>query len=122
MQTEVEKSRYSDEDLDFFKTFIEKKLEIAREDFKFYSDAISNASGNGTDDTSPSWKILEEGSSTSDKELAGYMRDRQTKSIQSLEAALIRITNKTYGICPKTKKLIPPIRLIAFPDAIYFIE
>lgn len=118
---EVEKNRYSDEDLDFFKTFIERKLKIAKEDWNFYNDAISNTSGNGTDDTSPSWKILEEGSSTSDKELAGYMRDRQTKSIQSLEDALFRVENKTYGICLKTRKLIPRIRLIAAPEALYFI-
>ena len=96
--SEENKTRYSDEELAEFKEIILKKLEKARQDYDLLRATITHTSSNGTDDTSPTFKILEEGAATLSKEESGRLAQRQLKFIQHLEAALIRIENKTYGI------------------------
>ena len=112
-----EKTRYSDEELEEFKALINEKLEDARNYYNSLKEAIVNSDGNDTSDTSPTFKVLEEGASTLNKEEAGQLAQRQMKFIQHLEAALIRIENKTYGVCRETGKLIPKERLRAVPHA-----
>ena len=119
---EVTKTRYSDEELAEFKEIIIAKLAKAREDYELLRSAINHTSGNGTDDTSPTFKILEEGAATLSKEESGRLAQRQLKFIQHLEGALIRIENKTYGICRETGKLIPKERLKVVPHATLCIE
>ncbi len=118
----AEKTRYSDEELQEFKEIILKKLEKAKEDYKLYRQVVDNSAGNDTQDTSPTFKILEEGAAVLSKEEAGNLAQRQLKFIQHLEAALIRIENKTYGICRETGKLISKERLRAVPHATLSIE
>ena len=118
----AERTRYSDEALAEFKALILDKLEKAREDFKLYKSAITQSESNDTQDTSPTFKILEEGAATLSKEEAGRLAQRQQKFIQHLEAALIRIENKTYGLCRETGKLISKERLRAVPHATLSIE
>ena len=117
-----EKTRYSDEELEEFKALIKEKLEDARNYYNSLKEAIVNSDGNDTSDTSPTFKVLEEGASTLNKEEAGQLAQRQMKFIQHLQAALIRIENKTYGICRETGKLIPKERLRAVPHATLSIE
>lgn len=117
-----EKTRYSDEELEEFRAIINEKLEVARQEYENYRAAVTNADGNDTVDTSPTYKVLEEGASTLSKEEAGRLAQRQMKFIQNLQAALIRIENKTYGICRETGKLIPKERLRAVPHATLSIE
>lgn len=117
-----EKTRYTDEELEEFKQIILKKLELARRDYNQMMDTLTNRSGNDIDDTMPTYKILEEGSATQTKEELTNMAARQQKFIQSLQAALVRIENKTYGICRVTGKLIPKERLRAVPHATLSIE
>ena len=117
-----EKTRYSDAELEEFRAIILEKLEIAKRDYELLRSGITNADGNDTSDTSPTFKILEEGASTLSKEEAGRLAQRQMKFIQNLQAALIRIENKTYGICRETGKLIPKERLRAVPHATLSIE
>ena len=117
-----EKTRYSDEELEEFKTLIKEKLEDARNYYNSLKEAIVNSDGNDTSDTSPTFKVLEEGASTLNKEEAGQLAQRQMKFIQHLEAALIRIENKTYGICRETGKLIPKERLRAVPHATLSVD
>lgn len=117
-----EKTRYSDEELEEFRLIINEKLEVARQEYENYRAAVTNADGNDTVDTSPTYKVLEEGASTLSKEEAGRLAQRQMKFIQNLQAALIRIENKTYGICRETGKLIPKERLRAVPHATLSIE
>ena len=112
----TEKTRYTDDELQEFKEIILKKLEKAQSDYDLLRSNIIN-DGNDTSDTSPTFKILEEGASTLGKEEAGRLAQRQLKFIQHLQAALIRIENKTYGICRATGKLIPKERLKAVPHA-----
>lgn len=119
---EVEKTRYSDEELLEFKEIILVKLEKAKKDYELLRSSIMQTSGNGTDDTAPTFKILEEGAATLSKEESGRLAQRQQKFIQHLEAALIRIENKTYGICRETGKLIPKERLKIVPHATLCIE
>ncbi len=119
---EKEKTRYSDEELQEFKVLILDKLEKAQEDYETLKSAITNSDGNSIDDTSPTFKVLEEGASTLSKEEAGKLAQRQLKFIQHLQAALVRIENKTYGICRVTGKLIPKERLKAVPHATLSIE
>ncbi len=119
---EKEKTRYSDEELQEFKDIILDKLEKAQEDYETLKSAITNSGSNSTDDTSPTFKVLEEGASTLSKEEAGKLAQRQLKFIQHLQAALVRIENKTYGICRETGKLIPKERLKAVPHATLSIE
>lgn len=118
----AEKKRYTDEELEEFKEIILKKLELARADYKQMMDTLSNKGGNDVDDTMPTYKVLEEGSLTQTKEELTTMAARQQKFIQSLQAALLRIENKTYGICRATGKLIPKERLRAVPHATLSIE
>lgn len=120
--SEENKTRYSDEELAEFKEIILNKLEKARQDYDLLRATITHTSSNGTDDTSPTFKILEEGAATLSKEESGRLAQRQLKFIQHLEAALIRIENKTYGICRETGKLIPKERLKIVPHATLCIE
>ena len=117
-----EKTRYSDEELEEFKALINEKLEDARNYYNSLKEAIVNSDGNDTSDTSPTFKVLEEGASTLNKEEAGQLAQRQMKFIQHLKNALIRIENKTYGICRETGKLIPKERLRAVPHATLGID
>ena len=118
----VEKVRYSDEELQEFKALILKKLESAKNDYNELRAAITHSASNGVEDTSPTFKVLEEGANTLNKEAAGQLAQRQMKFIQNLQAALVRIENKTYGVCRKTGKLIPKERLRAVPHATLSIE
>ncbi len=118
----MEKNRYSDAELAEFKEIILDKLEKARADYDLLRATITHTESNGTDDTSPTFKILEEGAATLSKEESGRLAQRQYKFIQNLEAALVRIENKTYGICRETGKLIPKERLRVVPHATLSIE
>jgi len=118
----IEKIRYSDIELEEFKELILEKLEKAKKDYELLKSTITNSSGNDTEDTSPTFKILEEGAATLSKEEAGRLAQRQLKFIQHLQAALVRIENKTYGICRESGQLIPKERLRAVPHATLSIE
>jgi len=118
----AEKTRYSDAELAEFKVIIEEKLQQAYADYDQLKKALNNLDGNDTLDTSPTFKVLEEGATTMSKEEAGRLCQRQMKFIQHLQAALIRIENKTYGICRVTGNLIPKERLRAVPHATLSIE
>ena len=117
-----EKTKYSDAELEEFKELILEKLDKAKKDYDLLKGAITNSAGNDTEDTSPTFKILEEGAATLSKEEAGRLAQRQLKFIQHLQAALVRIENKTYGICRETGQLIPKERLRAVPHATLSIE
>ena len=117
-----EKTRYSDEELEEFRVLVNEKLRIAKQEYENYRAAVTNTDGNDTVDTSPTYKVLEEGASTLSKEEAGRLAQRQMKFIQNLQAALVRIENGTYGICRETGKLIPKERLRAVPHATLSIE
>jgi RNA polymerase-binding transcription factor DksA len=118
----AEKTRYSDVELEEFRAIIMEKLEKAEHDYELLKLSLTNMDGNDTTDTSPTFKVLEEGASTLSKEEAGRLAQRQMKFIQHLQAALVRIENKTYGICRETGKLIPKERLRAVPHATLSIE
>ncbi|HCT94623.1 MAG: molecular chaperone DnaK [Bacteroidetes bacterium GWE2_39_28] len=118
----LEKVRYSDEELQMFKDLILQKLEIAKIEYQQLKAAVTHSSSNDTEDTSPTFKVLEEGASALSKEEAGQLAQRQYKFIQSLEAALIRIENKSYGICRETGKLIQKERLLIVPHATLSVE
>ena len=111
----AEKTRYSDEELEEFRSIINDKLKLARRDYSKMMKTLMNADGNDVEDTSPTYKILEEGSATQTKEELIQQASRLQKFIQGLEAALIRIENKTYGIDRITGELIPKERLRAVP-------
>ena len=113
----ADKKRYSDEELEEFKAIINEKLRLARRDYDAMMRQIMNQDGNDVDDTSPTYKALEEGSLTQSKEELVAMANRQQKFITGLEAALVRIQNKTYGIDRITGELIPKERLRAVPHA-----
>lgn len=117
-----EKVRYSDEELQMFKELILSKLEAAKIEYQQLKSAVTHSSSNDTEDTSPTFKVLEEGASALSKEEAGQLAQRQFKFIQSLEAALIRIENKSYGICRDTGKLIQKERLLLVPHATLSVE
>jgi len=119
---EKEKTRYSDDELQEFREIILKKLEKAREDYEILKSSITHEESNDTMDTSPTFKVLEEGATTLSKEEAGRLAQRQQKFIQHLQAALVRIENKTYGICRDTGKLISKDRLRAVPHATLCID
>lgn len=118
----TEKTRYSDEELQEFKDIILSKLEKAKRDYELLRNTITLEDGNDTQDTSPTFKVLEEGAAVLSKEEAGKLAQRQQKFIQHLQAALVRIENKTYGICRETGKLIAKERLRAVPHATLSIE
>ncbi len=114
--------RYSDADLQEFKELIISKLEVAREDYELLRASITHSSDNDTEDTSPTFKVLEEGATTLSKEESGRLAAHQMKFIRNLEMALIRIENKTYGVCKTTGTLIPKARLLRVPHATECIE
>lgn len=117
-----EKTRYSDEELEEFRSIINEKLALAKRDYDQMMAMINNQDSNDVDDTSPTYKALEEGSSAQSKEEIMSMASRQKKFIDGLRAALIRIENKTYGIDRLTGKLIPKERLRAVPHATLSVE
>ncbi|MES2417155.1 MAG: TraR/DksA C4-type zinc finger protein [Bacteroidota bacterium] len=117
-----EKTRYSDSELQEFKELILEKLKSSREEFLSLTSSLSNPNSNGTEDTSGAYKTLEDGSATLEKEQINQLAARQKKFIDNLEAALVRIENKTYGICRETGKLIQKERLRAVPHATLSME
>ena len=118
----AEKTRYSDEELEEFRILIQEKLDKAMREYKEYCSYVNNSDGNDVNDTSPTFKTLEEGATTLSKEESGRLAQRQMEFIQHLQAAFVRIENKTYGICRVTGKLIPKERLRAVPHATLSIE
>lgn len=118
---EQEVNRYSDEELEEFRVLIEAKIAEAKKGLEMYLDAYSNA-GNDTMDTSPTFKNLEDGNQVLSKEENSRLASRLNKYIQNLEAALVRIENKTYGICRITGKLIPKERLRSVPHATLSVD
>ncbi|RXR20847.1 TraR/DksA family transcriptional regulator [Flavobacterium amnicola] len=117
-----EQIRFSDAELAEFKELIQKKLEKAKNDLDLIKSAYLNDLNNGTDDTSPTFKAFEEGSETMSKEANSQLAIRQEKFIRDLKNALVRIENKTYGICKVTGKLINKDRLKLVPHATMSIE
>lgn len=118
----TEKARYSDEELQEFKELILEKIDKAQREYDTLRASFMNSDGNGVADTSPTFKALEEGAYTLGKEEAARLAERQRQFIQKLQAALVRIENKTYGICRVTGKLIPKERLRAVPHATLSID
>lgn len=116
------KVRYSDKDLEEFKVLIQEKIKKAEHDLELIKSAYMNDLNNGTDDTSPTFKAFEEGSETMSKEANSALAIRQEKFIRDLKNAIIRIENKTYGICRVTGKLINKERLKLVPHATLSIE
>ena len=114
--------RYSDKDLAEFKELIEKKIEAAQNDLEALRGSLSHKDDNGTDDTAHSFKMMEEGAATLSREEVAQLAGRQEKFIKHLENALIRISNKSYGVCRVTGKLIQKERLMAVPHATLSIE
>ena len=114
--------RYSDADLQEFKAIIQQKIEKAENEWALLRESFINDQNNGTDDTSPTFKAFEEGAETLSKEQNAILAGRQEKFIRDLKHALIRIENKTYGICRVTGKLIDKERLKAVPHATLSIE
>lgn len=117
-----DKTRYSDEELQEFKELILEKLAKAQYEYELLRGTVNNTDGNDVADTSPTFKVLQEGANTLSKEEAGQLAQRQMKFIQHLQNALIRIENKTYGICCETGELIPKERLRAVPHATRSVE
>ncbi len=121
MSVEI-KNKYTDAELEEFRVLIEEKIEKAKADLELIRSAYMNDGNNGTDDTSPTFKAFEEGSETMSKEANTQLAIRQEKFIRDLKNALIRIQNKTYGICRVTGKLIGKERLKLVPHATLSIE
>lgn len=122
MANKTEKTRYSDSELQEFKEIILDKLRIAREELSALTTILNSSNANGTDDTAGTYKTLEDGSATLEKEQTNQLAARQKKFIDNLEAALVRIENKTYGICRETGKLIQKERLRAVPHTTLSME
>jgi len=122
MNADLKKNRYSDEELEEFRLIILDKLEKAKEDLKMLTDAYTHANEHDTIDTSPTFKVLEEGYQVLSKEENSRLAARQQKFINSLENALIRIENKSYGICRVTGQLISKERLRSVPHATLSID
>ena len=120
--TAAEKTRYSDEELNEFRQIILSKLDKAKKDLELLTESYTTGNENDTNDTSPTFKVLEEGYQVFSKEENSKFAARQEKFIKSLENALVRIENKTYGICRVTGKLIPKDRLRSVPHATLSIE
>lgn len=118
----VEKTRYTDVELEEFKTLINEKLKEAQTDYDMLKNSLSNSDDNGTDDTGRTFNMMEDGSETLSREEVAQLSLRQEKFIQNLQNALIRIQNKTYGICRVTGKLIPKERLRLVPHATLSID
>lgn len=117
-----EKTRYSDEELVEFKELILSKIAKAKEDLDLLKKTLANQDGNDTQDTSPTFKVLEEGATVMSREEVGKLAQRQAQFIQHLQAALVRVENKTYGVCRQSGKLISKERLRAVPHATLSIE
>lgn len=122
VNTKDDRSRYSDKELAEFKELIIEKLKEAQADYDLLKQTLSNSDNHGTDDTSPSFKLLEDGSDVLSKEETAQLAVRQEKYIVNLKNALMRIENKTYGICRVTGKLIPKERLRSVPHATLGID
>ncbi|MBK5214717.1 MAG: TraR/DksA C4-type zinc finger protein [Flavobacteriaceae bacterium] len=120
--TETEKTRYSDAELEEFRTLLNDKIKKATEQLELIQSSYKNDSNNGTDDTSPTFKAFDEGSEVMSKEANSQLAIRQEKFIRDLKNALVRIENKTYGICRVTGKLINKERLKLVPHATLSIE
>ncbi len=116
------KTHYNEAELQEFKALIQEKIRMAREELNSLAKSLSNPNSNGTDDTAGTFKTLEDGSATLEKEQINQLAARQKKFIDNLEAALIRIENKSYGICRETGKLIQKERLRAVPHATLSME
>ena len=119
---ETEKIRYSDKELEEFRVLIQSKIDKAEEDLHILREQFTNNMDNGTEDTSPSFKSFEEGSETMSKEANAQLASRQEKFLRDLRAALTRISNKTYGICKVTGKLVEKERLKLVPHATMSME
>jgi DnaK suppressor protein len=122
MNPEPVKTRYSDVELKEFKDLLLEKLRSSKEELAALATSLSSPNANGTDDTAGTYKTLEDGSATLEKEQINQLAARQKKFIEQLEAALVRIENKTYGICRETGKLIPKERLRAVPHTTLTME
>jgi DnaK suppressor protein len=122
VNTEDKRTRYSDKELAEFKELILEKLREAQADYELLKQTLSNEDNHGTDDTSPSFKLLEDGSDVMSKEETAQLASRQEKYIINLKNALVRIENKAYGICRVTGKLIPKERLRSVPHATLGID
>lgn len=118
----MEKTRYSDTELQEFKDLINNKLKEAKEDLELLKGSLSHSDDHGTDDTGRTFNMMEDGSDTLSREEVAQLASRQEKFISSLQNALVRIENKTYGICRVTGKLINPERLKLVPHATLSIE
>ena len=117
-----EKTRYTDSELQEFRELILDKLKEANEDLKLLKGTLSLSDDHGTDDTGRTFNMMEDGSETLSREEVAQLAARQEKFIQSLQSALLRIENKTYGVCRETGKLIPKERLRLVPHATLSIE
>jgi len=122
MKMEGDKVRYSDIELEDFKKIILAKIENAEKDLELLKEQFANDRNNGTDDTSPTFKSFDEGSATMSKEANSQLASRQEKFIRDLKNAILRIENKTYGICRVTGKLIEAERLKLVPHATLSME
>lgn len=120
--TDTERTRYSDADLEEFRTLLNDKIRKASEQLELIQSSYKNDSNNGTDDTSPTFKAFDEGSEVMSKEANSQLAIRQEKFIRDLKNALVRIENKTYGVCRVTGKLINKERLKLVPHATLSIE
>jgi len=118
----TEKTRYSEAELKEFEELINKKLDDARVDYNLLKNSLSLSDNHGTDDTGRTFNMMEDGSDTLSREEVAQLAARQEKFIHSLQAALIRIQNKTYGVCRVTGKLIPKERLRLVPHATMSID
>jgi RNA polymerase-binding transcription factor DksA len=121
MQEEMTKTKYNDTELIEFRDLIKEKINMAREELYELVSSLSSTNTNG-DDAAIAGKTLEDGSATFEKEQTNQLAGRQKKFIEQLEAALMRIENKTYGICRSTGKLIPKERLLAVPHTTQSME
>ncbi|MCC8410678.1 TraR/DksA C4-type zinc finger protein [Mucilaginibacter sp. UR6-1] len=122
MANETTKTRYSDSELQEFKDIILEKIRTAKEELNALASSLSSPNANGTDDTAGTYKTLEDGSATLEKEQINQLAARQKKFIEQLDAALVRIENKTYGVCRETGKLIQKERLRAVPHTTLSME
>lgn len=118
----MEKTRYTDEELEEFKAIILQKLDVAKAEFQTLQDNLRHGNENGTDSTNNNYLTLDDGADTMEKENLNQLAAHQLKFIKNLEAAMVRIQNKTYGICKTSGKLIPKERLRAVPHTTQTIE
>lgn len=119
---DTERTRFSDSELEEFRVLINQKLQEAQVDYNLLKGSLSNSDNHGTDDTGRTFNMMEDGSETLSREEVAQLAARQEKFIQSLQSALVRIENKTYGICRVTGKLIRKERLMLVPHATLSIE